>query len=135
MPRKPNEAQPYLSTEGSAVPAPVKRKRTRTRVKGGATSQPAMEAVQPQPVAGAAQPQPAVEPAQPQPAVEAAQPQHASAAAASNPVPLDPGAVREEIARLAYSFWEARGRQGGSPEEDWFRAEQEILKRRAGASC
>ena len=31
-----------------------------------------------------------------------------------------------EIAALAYSYWEARGYQGGSPEEDWFRAEQEL---------
>lgn len=35
---------------------------------------------------------------------------------------------RERIALLAYSFWEARGRKGGSPEEDWFRAEKEIRK-------
>jgi hypothetical protein len=33
----------------------------------------------------------------------------------------------EDIARLAYSLWEARGRQDGSPEEDWFRAEQELI--------
>jgi hypothetical protein len=32
----------------------------------------------------------------------------------------------EEIARLAYSYWEARGYQGGSSEEDWLRAEQEL---------
>lgn len=31
-----------------------------------------------------------------------------------------------EIARLAYSDWEARGCTGGSAEEDWFRAEQEV---------
>jgi len=31
-----------------------------------------------------------------------------------------------EIARLAYSYWEARGCQGGSPEEDWLRAEREL---------
>jgi hypothetical protein len=36
---------------------------------------------------------------------------------------------RERIALLAYSFWEARGRQGGSPEDDWYRAEREILGR------
>jgi hypothetical protein len=43
------------------------------------------------------------------------------------------GAVRdvpaydeERVARLAYFFWEARGCQGGSPEEDWFRAEREL---------
>lgn len=33
---------------------------------------------------------------------------------------------REEIAQLAYSYWEARGGQGGSPEEDWVRAEREL---------
>ena len=32
----------------------------------------------------------------------------------------------EDIAVLAYSYWEARGFQGGSPEEDWLRAEQEL---------
>ena len=35
-------------------------------------------------------------------------------------------AEREEIARLAYSYWEARGCQGGDPEQDWLRAEQEL---------
>jgi hypothetical protein len=37
--------------------------------------------------------------------------------------------IRGEIARLAYLFWEERGGMGGSPEEDWLRAEQEILTR------
>jgi len=32
---------------------------------------------------------------------------------------------REKIALLAYSYWEQRGYQGGSPEEDWYRAERE----------
>ena len=32
----------------------------------------------------------------------------------------------EEIARLAYSHWEARGFQEGSAEEDWLRAEQQL---------
>ena len=32
----------------------------------------------------------------------------------------------DQIARLAYSYWEARG-GGGSAEEDWYRAEQELL--------
>jgi hypothetical protein len=35
---------------------------------------------------------------------------------------LDP----KEIARLAYSYWEARGYQGGSSEDDWLRAEREL---------
>jgi len=37
--------------------------------------------------------------------------------------------THEEIARLAYSFWEARGCLGGSPWEDWFRAERELRQR------
>jgi Protein of unknown function (DUF2934) len=35
----------------------------------------------------------------------------------------------DEIARLAYSYWEARGGQGGSPCEDWFDAERELMGR------
>lgn len=34
----------------------------------------------------------------------------------------------EEIARLAYSYWEARGCPHGSPGEDWFRAEKDLQK-------
>jgi hypothetical protein len=37
-----------------------------------------------------------------------------------------PEPSREEIARLAYAYWESRGRQGGSSEEDWLRAEREL---------
>lgn len=32
----------------------------------------------------------------------------------------------KKIEMRAYGYWVQRGRQGGSPEEDWFRAEQEI---------
>jgi len=42
--------------------------------------------------------------------------------------PVDPAIDREEIARLAHSYWEARGCSGGSAEEDWFRAETELKK-------
>jgi hypothetical protein len=31
-----------------------------------------------------------------------------------------------ETAERAYELWEARGRPEGSPETDWFRAEQEL---------
>jgi len=37
---------------------------------------------------------------------------------------------REEIAKVAFAYWEARGRQGGSAEEDWARAEKEVRSRR-----
>jgi hypothetical protein len=36
---------------------------------------------------------------------------------------------QEEIAVLAYFYWEARGGQDGSAEEDWLRAEQELFER------
>jgi hypothetical protein len=35
----------------------------------------------------------------------------------------------EEIATLAFSYWQARGCQGGSPEDDWLRAENELRER------
>ena len=37
----------------------------------------------------------------------------------------------EEIALLAYMYWEARGRPADSPEEDWLRAEEEIRRQAA----
>jgi hypothetical protein len=43
---------------------------------------------------------------------------------------LDNCPSHDAIAVLAYSFWEARGFQGGSPEEDWLRAEQELRANR-----
>jgi Protein of unknown function (DUF2934) len=36
----------------------------------------------------------------------------------------------EDIERLAYEYWLERGRPVGSPEEDWFRAEEEVKRRR-----
>lgn len=35
--------------------------------------------------------------------------------------------VHEKVALLAYSYWEERGRPAGSPEEDWYRAEKEVM--------
>ena len=37
--------------------------------------------------------------------------------------------TRDDIARLAYTLWEQRGGQGGSPDEDWLRAENELRSR------
>jgi hypothetical protein len=33
-----------------------------------------------------------------------------------------------QVAQLAYAYWEARGCQGGSPWDDWFRAEEELKR-------
>lgn len=65
----------------------------------------------------------------PAPAVEPA----AAAEAAVAPVVLEPS--YEEIATLAYSYWEARGCQGGSSDEDWLRAEQELRSRATVATA
>lgn len=35
-----------------------------------------------------------------------------------------------DIAELAYFYWESRGRTGGSPWDDWFRAEEELKRKR-----
>jgi hypothetical protein len=39
--------------------------------------------------------------------------------------------TEEVIAKLAYGYWESRGYQGGSPHEDWVRAEHEYRQRLA----
>jgi len=44
----------------------------------------------------------------------------------------EPVIAHDEIALLAYSYWEARGCPYGSPEEDWLRAEQDLQKRARG---
>jgi len=40
-----------------------------------------------------------------------------------------PDPTFDEIAQLAYSYWEARGYEGGSSELDWLRAEQALRGR------
>lgn len=39
------------------------------------------------------------------------------------------GDPREEIAQIAYGYWQARGCFGGDPIEDWVRAENEYHQR------
>jgi hypothetical protein len=36
--------------------------------------------------------------------------------------------THDEIAQLAYSLYQSRGRQDGHPMEDWLRAEQELVR-------
>jgi DUF2934 family protein len=56
------------------------------------------------------------------PIVELSTAQSAPAAATYEP-------TYDEISQQAYLYWEARGYQGGSPEEDWLRAEHELRTR------
>lgn len=37
---------------------------------------------------------------------------------------------QEEIAKIAYGYYAARGHQHGNPADDWFRAEREYYSRR-----
>ena len=37
-----------------------------------------------------------------------------------------------QVEKLAYRFWEERGRPSGSPEEDWFKAERELQRELIG---
>jgi hypothetical protein len=59
---------------------------------------------------------------------------HHTTVTASEPVVEAPAIRAEEatsyesIARLAYAIWEARGCKDGSPEQDWFEAERQLLK-------
>ena len=48
---------------------------------------------------------------------------------ASEPADSPARPSHDEIARLAYSYWEARGGRGGSPVEDWFDAERKLMER------
>ncbi len=38
-------------------------------------------------------------------------------------------ASHEQIAQLAHRYWAERGHRHGSHEEDWYRAEQEIVSK------
>jgi hypothetical protein len=59
-----------------------------------------------------------------------AQPESVAVAAVADANgPVSRSIAQQEIAALAYSYWEARGFRGGSPEEDWLRAEQELRSR------
>lgn len=46
---------------------------------------------------------------------------------AAPPAPLMPS--REEVERLARQFWAQRGYQDGHAEQDWLRAERELLQK------
>jgi hypothetical protein len=44
-----------------------------------------------------------------------------------NGKPANGAVPHEEVAKLAHRFWAERGQQPGRPEDDWFRAEHELL--------
>jgi hypothetical protein len=96
------------STDATRVAGPSStRKQTSSRVK--------TSAAKPASVAGAAS--------------RAHESKLAGAGATGQGAPSAEVSAQEKIALLAYSYWEARGRQGGPKEEqeDWLRAEREVL--------
>ena len=40
----------------------------------------------------------------------------------------EPQSVHEQIASLAYALWQQRRCPDGSPEEDWFQAEKDLIE-------
>ncbi len=96
------QSRTFLPAEGAAAPVPTKRER-----------HPRPKTTQP------------VETAAADTRTEDAVAEPAAAPSAAPPVSDD-----EEIARIAYSYFEARGYQHGSDEEDWLRAEQEYRSRK-----
>jgi Protein of unknown function (DUF2934) len=48
-------------------------------------------------------------------------------------VQIDPpnGGDQEQIAKLAYQLWQTRGCPIGSPDQDWFQAEQQLQNQRS----
>lgn len=112
MAKKRNtDPEPQSSTAAARVRQPRKRTTRSSSTAPAAHSTPASAA----PVTAAAPPAPVPETTAAQPAPKAA--------------PYTPPA--EEIARLAYHYWQARGCPGGSPEEDWFRAEHDLRRGRS----
>ena len=57
---------------------------------------------------------------------------HASESQIENSVTVAP--EPDHIAGLAYTRWESRGCPIGSPEEDWFKAEQELASTAGSAN-
>ena len=103
MARKRN-AEPETRLAGAAAPAREKTKTTRAKHTAKSNPETLAEAVT------------AVEP----------MPQELASDPAASFAPST-----DEIAALAYSYWEERGYQTGSPEEDWLRAEAELRARRS----
>lgn len=98
MPRKSNPEKDVILSSASAAPARTRRSTTAARVKTSA-------------------------PVAPAPAKLANEPE---TSARPDIMVTERELSHEQIARLAYALWEARGCQGGNPEEDWRQAEMQL---------
>jgi hypothetical protein len=114
MARKTNsESKPAVS---AGIPSTSSTKKTkRTVVRGGARHK--ASSVDP------------AETASPSPDPAPTTPESPNSTLSISSLSTAVGPDRDEIARLAYSYWEQRGFSAGSPEEDWLRAERELSQR------
>jgi hypothetical protein len=101
MARKSTETRSIISTDGGAAAAPASRRTARVTPTQRTSAATPTETPKKQATAAS------------------------TAASAGETAVLQP----EEIAKLAYSYWQERGGHHGSPEQDWVRAEQELLRR------
>lgn len=131
MPKKQRtEIEQAAAAETVAAPTPAK-KRSASKTKSGATHKAAAQ----RPARAARK---SVVEVQEPAVVETVEVVAAAAAAAAvvenTPAPTyyEPGTPeeREEVARIAYGYWEARSFAPGDPLVDWLRAEDEYRSRR-----
>ena len=137
MPRKPKATMetPSDAAAESAAPAPKERAASKKPTATTRAASPAKSAAQrankTSPPAPSAEdtPKRAVKSKPTKTSLPAAKSNGTSAASrAAKAAALDASSYHDGIARLAYRFWEERGRAEGSPEEDWLRAERELRR-------
>lgn len=119
MARKSNfESKPVVSAGSSSTSSAKKSKRSTARTAAHHKSSSVEAAELPVALDGAA-------------TEKTASPEVLASSIANLSEAVAPAADREAVARLAYYFWEQRGYQGGSQEDDWLRAERELLNQRS----
>ena len=134
MPRKPKAPTetPSAAVAESATPAPKKRASPKKATAATSAAKPtaarAKKSATPARSSDAA-PKRAAKPKTLSTKSRAPRMNATSAAASVPGTPaFEANSYHDDIARLAYRFWEQRGRVEGSPEEDWLRAEQELRR-------
>ena len=131
MPRKPKAPTktPSAAVAESATPAPKKRASTKKATATTSAAKPTAASTKKTATPARSSetaPKRAAKPKTPSKISRSAKSNPTSAApSAQSAAAFDPNTYHDDIARLAYHFWEQRGRVEGSPDEDWLRAEQE----------
>lgn len=111
------ENEQVASTDPTAIPAPAKKRASTTAKSAAATHK-----------ASAKRPA-AKNPAVAEPVETTMIEETQAVKPAATSVTTHTVAAREEIARIAYSYWVARNFAPGDPLRDWLRAEEEFRAR------